>query len=183
MSNVFSDRQWFHKDLLAVQCKWALRQYILWALSVVLAHWDENCSVSVFQQQQLIRESKAQIKNLCPKPNDTQPNKTFPAWKNVFEQVVYRCQYIIGLNKPRHLKVFSHTICEDPKQKKNYRNWKKVSSSSVWSFSLLFMANQGAKKRKDENARHMAKLRLIMICCNVLPLPHFSVSQTLIHWA
>ncbi|CAE6167712.1 unnamed protein product [Arabidopsis arenosa] len=30
------------------------------------------------------------------------------------------------------------------------------------------MANQGAKKRKDENARHMAKLRLIMICCNIL---------------
>jgi hypothetical protein len=30
------------------------------------------------------------------------------------------------------------------------------------------MANQGAKKRKDENARHMAKLRLIMILCNIL---------------
>ncbi|XP_057415594.1 uncharacterized protein LOC130710377 [Lotus japonicus] len=30
------------------------------------------------------------------------------------------------------------------------------------------MAKQGAKKRKDENARHMARLRLIIIACNVI---------------
>lgn len=29
------------------------------------------------------------------------------------------------------------------------------------------MANQGAKKRKEENARHMANLRRIIIVCNV----------------
>ncbi|KAJ7955701.1 Transmembrane protein [Quillaja saponaria] len=30
------------------------------------------------------------------------------------------------------------------------------------------MANQGAKKRKEENARHMARLRQIIIACNVI---------------
>lgn len=30
------------------------------------------------------------------------------------------------------------------------------------------MANQGAKKRKEENARHMANLRRIIIACNVI---------------
>ncbi|EEF28950.1 transmembrane protein 208 homolog [Ricinus communis] len=30
------------------------------------------------------------------------------------------------------------------------------------------MANQGAKKRKEENARHMAKLRHLIIACNVI---------------
>ncbi|KAL1210532.1 hypothetical protein V5N11_006855 [Cardamine amara subsp. amara] len=30
------------------------------------------------------------------------------------------------------------------------------------------MANQGAKKRKDENTQHMSMLRLIMIACNIL---------------
>ncbi|XP_010548587.1 PREDICTED: transmembrane protein 208-like [Tarenaya hassleriana] len=30
------------------------------------------------------------------------------------------------------------------------------------------MANQGAKKRKEENARHMAKLRRLIIGCNVV---------------
>jgi hypothetical protein len=29
------------------------------------------------------------------------------------------------------------------------------------------MANQGAKKRKEENARHMANIRRIIIACNV----------------
>lgn len=29
------------------------------------------------------------------------------------------------------------------------------------------MANQGAKKRKEENARHMEKLRRLIIACNV----------------
>ncbi|RXH78880.1 hypothetical protein DVH24_006950 [Malus domestica] len=29
------------------------------------------------------------------------------------------------------------------------------------------MANQGAKKRKEENARHMANLRRLIIACNV----------------
>ncbi|EXB94883.1 hypothetical protein L484_022991 [Morus notabilis] len=28
------------------------------------------------------------------------------------------------------------------------------------------MANQGAKKRKEENARHMANLRRLIIACN-----------------
>ncbi|MCI05390.1 transmembrane protein 208, partial [Trifolium medium] len=28
------------------------------------------------------------------------------------------------------------------------------------------MANQGAKKRKEENARHMARIRRIIIACN-----------------
>lgn len=32
------------------------------------------------------------------------------------------------------------------------------------------MANQGAKKRKEENARHMARLRQVIIACNVLSL-------------
>jgi hypothetical protein len=30
------------------------------------------------------------------------------------------------------------------------------------------MANQGAKKRKEENIRHMARIRQIIIACNVL---------------
>ncbi|OAY46856.1 hypothetical protein MANES_06G033000v8 [Manihot esculenta] len=30
------------------------------------------------------------------------------------------------------------------------------------------MANQGAKKRKEENIRHMAKLRHLIIACNVI---------------
>ncbi|EXC43069.1 hypothetical protein L484_000469 [Morus notabilis] len=30
------------------------------------------------------------------------------------------------------------------------------------------MANQGAKKRKEENARHMANLRRLIIACNVV---------------
>ncbi|CAI8611312.1 unnamed protein product [Vicia faba] len=30
------------------------------------------------------------------------------------------------------------------------------------------MANQGAKKRKEENARHMARIRQIIIACNVI---------------
>lgn len=30
------------------------------------------------------------------------------------------------------------------------------------------MANQGAKKRKEENVRHMARLRQVIIACNVL---------------
>jgi hypothetical protein len=30
------------------------------------------------------------------------------------------------------------------------------------------MANQGAKKRKEENIRHMARIRRIIIACNVL---------------
>ncbi|KAJ4721630.1 hypothetical protein OWV82_009296 [Melia azedarach] len=30
------------------------------------------------------------------------------------------------------------------------------------------MANQGAKKRKEENARHMEKLRRLIIACNVI---------------
>ncbi|KAI4311315.1 hypothetical protein MLD38_036221 [Melastoma candidum] len=30
------------------------------------------------------------------------------------------------------------------------------------------MANQGAKKRKEENARHMARLRYLVFACNVI---------------
>ncbi|MED6222796.1 hypothetical protein PIB30_067850 [Stylosanthes scabra] len=30
------------------------------------------------------------------------------------------------------------------------------------------MANQGAKKRKEENARHMARIRQVIIACNVI---------------
>ncbi|KAM1011994.1 hypothetical protein FF1_047135 [Malus domestica] len=30
------------------------------------------------------------------------------------------------------------------------------------------MANQGAKKRKEENARHMANLRRLIMACNVI---------------
>ncbi|GAV74992.1 DUF788 domain-containing protein [Cephalotus follicularis] len=30
------------------------------------------------------------------------------------------------------------------------------------------MANQGAKKRKEENARHMANLRRLIIACNII---------------
>ncbi|CAN6880465.1 unnamed protein product [Brassica oleracea] len=48
------------------------------------------------------------------------------------------------------------------------------------------MANQGAKKRKDENARHMAKLRRIIIACNVVyvivRMVIFHSSFTWKHW-
>uniref|UniRef100_A0A1J3ERC1 Transmembrane protein 208-like protein n=1 Tax=Noccaea caerulescens TaxID=107243 RepID=A0A1J3ERC1_NOCCA len=48
------------------------------------------------------------------------------------------------------------------------------------------MANQGAKKRKDENTRHMAKLRRIIIACNVfyviVRMLIFHSSFTWKHW-
>ncbi|KAG5052560.1 hypothetical protein JHK87_004758 [Glycine soja] len=48
------------------------------------------------------------------------------------------------------------------------------------------MANQGAKKRKEENARHMARLRQIIIACNViyvlLRMLVFHSSFTWKHW-
>ncbi|KAI9117716.1 hypothetical protein K1719_011882 [Acacia pycnantha] len=48
------------------------------------------------------------------------------------------------------------------------------------------MANQGAKKRKEENARHMARLRLIVIVCNAIyvlvRMLVFHSSFTWKHW-
>ncbi|KAF9662703.1 hypothetical protein SADUNF_Sadunf18G0081800 [Salix dunnii] len=48
------------------------------------------------------------------------------------------------------------------------------------------MANQGAKKRKEENARHMANLRRLIIVCNVIyvlvRLVVFHSSFTWKHW-
>ncbi|XP_035542492.1 transmembrane protein 208-like isoform X4 [Juglans regia] len=48
------------------------------------------------------------------------------------------------------------------------------------------MANQGAKKRKEENARHMANLRRIIIACNVIyvlvRMVVFHSSFTWKHW-
>ncbi|CAN0838230.1 Transmembrane protein 208 [Linum grandiflorum] len=48
------------------------------------------------------------------------------------------------------------------------------------------MANQGAKKRKEENSRHMANLRRIIIACNVIyvlvRLLIFHSSFTWKHW-
>ncbi|KAG2407675.1 uncharacterized protein HKW66_Vig0024970 [Vigna angularis] len=48
------------------------------------------------------------------------------------------------------------------------------------------MANQGAKKRKEENARHMARLRQVIIACNViyvlLRMLVFHSSFTWKHW-
>lgn len=48
------------------------------------------------------------------------------------------------------------------------------------------MANQGAKKRKEENARHMANLRRLIIACNVIyvlvRLLIFHSSFTWKHW-
>ncbi|XP_042984437.1 transmembrane protein 208-like isoform X3 [Carya illinoinensis] len=48
------------------------------------------------------------------------------------------------------------------------------------------MANQGAKKRKEENARHMANLRRIIIVCNVIyvlvRMVVFHSSFTWKHW-
>ncbi|KAH9670603.1 hypothetical protein KPL70_017039 [Citrus sinensis] len=40
------------------------------------------------------------------------------------------------------------------------------------------MANQGAKKRKEENARHMEKLRRLIIACNVI---YFVVRMIIFH--
>ncbi|XP_043695238.1 transmembrane protein 208 homolog [Telopea speciosissima] len=40
------------------------------------------------------------------------------------------------------------------------------------------MANQGAKKRKEENARHMNKLFRLIIACNVI---HFLVRMLVFH--
>ncbi|KAK9192614.1 hypothetical protein WN944_003307 [Citrus x changshan-huyou] len=40
------------------------------------------------------------------------------------------------------------------------------------------MANQGAKKRKEENARHMEKLRRLIIACNVI---YFVVRMIILH--
>ncbi|KAH7546080.1 hypothetical protein FEM48_Zijuj01G0162800 [Ziziphus jujuba var. spinosa] len=48
------------------------------------------------------------------------------------------------------------------------------------------MANQGAKKRKEENARHMANLRRLIIACNVIyvlvRMLIFHSSFTWKHW-
>ncbi|KDP38744.1 hypothetical protein JCGZ_04097 [Jatropha curcas] len=48
------------------------------------------------------------------------------------------------------------------------------------------MANQGAKKRREENARHMAKLRHLIIACNVIyvlvRMLIFHASFTWKHW-
>ncbi|XP_048130616.1 transmembrane protein 208-like isoform X3 [Rhodamnia argentea] len=48
------------------------------------------------------------------------------------------------------------------------------------------MANQGAKKRKEENARHMARLRYLIIACNVIyilvRMLIFHSSFTWKHW-
>ncbi|KAJ6296092.1 hypothetical protein OIU76_026881 [Salix suchowensis] len=48
------------------------------------------------------------------------------------------------------------------------------------------MANQGAKKRKEENARHMANLRRLIIACNVIyvlvRMVVFHSSFTWKHW-
>ncbi|CAN1328771.1 Transmembrane protein 208 [Linum perenne] len=48
------------------------------------------------------------------------------------------------------------------------------------------MANQGAKKRKEENSRHMANLRRIIIACNAIyvlvRLLIFHSSFTWKHW-
>ncbi|KAJ7979562.1 Transmembrane protein [Quillaja saponaria] len=48
------------------------------------------------------------------------------------------------------------------------------------------MANQGAKKRKEENARHMTRLRQIIIACNVIyvlvRVLIFNSSFTWKHW-
>jgi len=48
------------------------------------------------------------------------------------------------------------------------------------------MANQGAKKRKEENARHMANLRRLIIACNVIyvlvKMVIFHSSFTWKHW-
>ncbi|KAI4335501.1 hypothetical protein L6164_014140 [Bauhinia variegata] len=48
------------------------------------------------------------------------------------------------------------------------------------------MANQGAKKRKEENARHMARLRQVIIACNVIyiliRMLIFHSSFTWKHW-
>ncbi|XP_022153357.1 transmembrane protein 208 homolog [Momordica charantia] len=48
------------------------------------------------------------------------------------------------------------------------------------------MANQGAKKRKEENVRHMANLRRLIIACNVIyimvRLLIFHSSFTWKHW-
>ncbi|KAH8481902.1 hypothetical protein H0E87_029395 [Populus deltoides] len=48
------------------------------------------------------------------------------------------------------------------------------------------MANQGAKKRKEENSRHMANLRRLIIACNVIyvlvRLVIFHSSFTWKHW-
>ncbi|KAL5713783.1 hypothetical protein ACHQM5_015830 [Ranunculus cassubicifolius] len=48
------------------------------------------------------------------------------------------------------------------------------------------MANQGAKKRKDENSRHMSKLLRLIIACNVIyvlvRMAIFHSSITWKHW-
>ncbi|CAK7338115.1 unnamed protein product [Dovyalis caffra] len=48
------------------------------------------------------------------------------------------------------------------------------------------MANQGAKKRREENARHMANLRRLIIACNVIyvlvRMVIFHSSFTWKHW-
>ncbi|OWM85748.1 hypothetical protein CDL15_Pgr023681 [Punica granatum] len=48
------------------------------------------------------------------------------------------------------------------------------------------MANQGAKKRKEENARHMSNLRRLIIACNVVyilvRMVIFHSSFTWKHW-
>jgi hypothetical protein len=44
------------------------------------------------------------------------------------------------------------------------------------------MANQGAKKRKEENIRHMARIRRIIIACNVLFLYTITLISISIHF-
>lgn len=55
----------------------------------------------------------------------------------------------------------------DPKKKEveAYQRYRHLQRR--WS-QVRKMANQGAKKRKEENARHMARIRHIIIACNVL---------------
>jgi len=86
-------------------------------------------------------------------PNELSPNK------------------IIGLENTERVEpivnvpVFLSTN-QNQNQKKKH-NCDFISTGNV-VWCVREMANQGAKKRKEENSRHITKLRHIIIACNVL---------------
>lgn len=82
--------------------------------------------------------------------------------------------------EPNWIMIGPGPIFEIPVQKQKTltqrRRRRNIAAISAPVTLLGEMANQGAKKRKDENARHMARLRRIIIACNVLFLNTLALS-------
>lgn len=81
----------------------------------------------------------------------------------------YRAQFSVMGQKAHYRSSGVIVFCSSKRKRRNIIR-SAVACGRLGKKRKRTMANQGAKKRKEENARHMARLRQVIIACNVLSL-------------